>query len=33
MTPAQFRKIALSLPNTEEAEHVGHPDFRCGARA
>ena len=28
MTEAQFRKIALSLPETFEKSHVGHPDFR-----
>jgi hypothetical protein len=31
MTPDQFRKIALSLPETVEASHMNHPDFRvCG---
>jgi hypothetical protein len=25
---AEFRKIALSLPETFEKSHVGHPDFR-----
>ena len=28
MTPANFRKSALSFPETEEASHMGHPDFR-----
>jgi len=28
MTPATFRKIALSLPETEEHQHMDHPDFR-----
>ena len=28
MTEDQFRKIALSLPETVEKSHVGHPDFR-----
>lgn len=28
MTEDQFRKIALSLPDTVEKSHVGHPDFR-----
>ena len=28
MTENQFRKIALSLPETVEKSHVGHPDFR-----
>lgn len=32
MTAAEFRKIALSLPETVEASHVGHPDFRVRGR-
>ena len=28
MTESEFRKIALSLPETIEKSHVGHPDFR-----
>jgi hypothetical protein len=28
MTPKDFRKIALSLPETEERSHMDHPDFR-----
>lgn len=28
MTPKEFRKLALSLPETEEREHMNHPDFR-----
>ena len=28
MTPNEFRKIALALPETEEVGHMGHPDFR-----
>ena len=28
VTANQFRKLALSLPETEEKEHMGHPDFR-----
>ena len=32
MTPQQFRKIALSLPNALESQHVGHPDFRVGGK-
>ena len=28
MTPAEFRRLALSLPDTEEQEHMNHPDFR-----
>jgi hypothetical protein len=31
MTPAGFRKIALSLPDAKEHAHQNHPDFRvCG---
>lgn len=32
MTPNQFRRLALSLPNTVEAAHQGHPDFRVAGR-
>jgi hypothetical protein len=28
MTPAAFRKLALSLPGTTEGSHMDHPDFR-----
>ncbi|MFN0017856.1 MAG: MmcQ/YjbR family DNA-binding protein [Pirellulaceae bacterium] len=28
MTPREFRKTALSFPETVEASHMGHPDFR-----
>jgi hypothetical protein len=28
VTEAEFRKLALSLPDTFEKSHVGHPDFR-----
>ena len=28
MTPDQFRRLALSLPDASEAQHMGHPDFR-----
>ena len=28
MTEATFRRIALDLPETEEREHMDHPDFR-----
>jgi hypothetical protein len=28
MTPADFRKIALSLPEASESAHMAHPDFR-----
>jgi hypothetical protein len=32
MTPAQFRRMALSLSGVEEREHMGHPDFRAGGK-
>ena len=32
MTPAAFRKIALSLEGATEGAHGGHPDFRAGGR-
>ncbi len=28
MTASEFRRFALSLPDTEEHEHMHHPDFR-----
>ncbi|HZZ39071.1 MAG TPA: MmcQ/YjbR family DNA-binding protein [Acidobacteriaceae bacterium] len=28
MTAAEFRRLALSLPDSEEREHMHHPDFR-----
>lgn len=28
MTPQQFRKLALSLPEATEGAHMGHADFR-----
>lgn len=28
MTPDQFRRLALSFPETEERAHHHHPDFR-----
>ena len=28
MTANEFRKLALDLPETVEAEHMNHPDFR-----
>jgi hypothetical protein len=27
-TPKDFRRIALSLPQTEQRQHMNHPDFR-----
>ena len=32
MTPQQFRKIALSLPEAIELQHMGHPDFRVAGK-
>ena len=32
MTPAAFRKLALSLPETEERQHMNHPDFRVAEK-
>jgi len=32
MGPEEFRKLALSLPNCEERQHMDHPDFRVGGR-
>lgn len=28
MTAAEFRAVALALPEAKEDEHMGHPDFR-----
>lgn len=32
MTPAAFRKLALILPETEERQHMNHPDFRVAGK-
>jgi hypothetical protein len=32
MTPQDFRRIALDLPEAEEHAHGGHPDFRLGGK-
>jgi hypothetical protein len=32
MTGNDFRKIALSLPETEERSHMSHPDFRVAGK-
>jgi hypothetical protein len=32
MTPAAFRRIALSLPDAVEGAHVGHADFRVNGK-
>jgi hypothetical protein len=32
MTAAQFRRLALSLPEAVESSHLQHPDFRVRKR-
>jgi hypothetical protein len=32
MTVAEFRRIALSMPQASENAHMHHPDFRVGAK-
>lgn len=32
MTPAEFRRLALRLPEAEESAHMDHPDFRVGGK-
>ncbi len=32
MTANDFRRIALSLPDTSESSHQDHPDFRVGGK-
>src|SRR5258708_14816591 len=32
MTAADFRRIALSLPEAVEGAHMGHADFRVGGK-
>lgn len=32
MTEEMFRRLALSLPETSEVGHMGHPDFRVGGK-
>jgi hypothetical protein len=32
MTPDDFRRIALSLPEAQESSHMGSADFRVGDR-
>jgi len=32
MTANDFRKLALALPETEEREHMNHPDFRVAGK-
>ena len=33
MTPNQFRRLALALPDATEGAHGGHPDFRVGGKS
>ena len=32
MTPTEFRRIALSMPQASESAHMEHPDFRVGGK-
>ena len=32
MTPSDFRRLALELPETSESSHMSHPDFRIGGK-
>jgi len=32
MTANEFRRLALSLPETTESSHMGHPDFRVAGK-
>src|SRR5215475_1985429 len=32
LTPAEFRRVALALPETEQRRHMNHPDFRVDGR-
>jgi hypothetical protein len=32
MTGSDFRRIALTLPDSTEASHFGNPDFRVGGK-
>ena len=32
MTPDNFRRVALSFPETAERAHMDHPDFRVGGK-
>ena len=31
-TTADFRRLALALPQTEQRQHMNHPDFRVAGR-
>ena len=32
MNAAEFRRIALGMPEAEESAHMSHPDFRVGGK-
>jgi hypothetical protein len=32
VTVTEFRRLALSFPETEERAHMGHPDFRVARK-
>jgi hypothetical protein len=32
MNAAEFRRIALSMPEAEESAHMSHPDFRVAGK-
>jgi hypothetical protein len=32
MTASDFRKLALAFPETEERQHMDHPDFRVAGK-
>jgi hypothetical protein len=32
MTPAEFRRLALSFPEASESAHMNHPDFRVAGK-
>ena len=31
-TPADFRRLALALPQTQQHKHMNHPDFRVAGK-
>src|SRR5262245_33800173 len=32
LTPADFRRLALALPETKQRRHMNHPDFRVAGK-
>lgn len=32
VSPGEFRRLAMSLPEVEERAHMNHPDFRVGGK-